>query len=89
MGFECTNKAMALSALETIADGLEGMKKTALLAVREWVFQNTFRIPETYEDRKRLITELKEKGRNLMTEAERIEEVRFFLDGIPHVLEVK
>jgi hypothetical protein len=31
--FEVTNRAMALSALETIANSLGGMKKTALLAV--------------------------------------------------------
>jgi hypothetical protein len=83
------NRAIALSVLETIANSLEGMKKTALLAVQEWVFQNTFKIPDGHEDRERLITELKENDRNLMTKAERIEEARFFLDGIPHVLEVK
>jgi hypothetical protein len=87
--FECTSRAIALSALETTANSLEGMKKTALLAVRKWVLQNTFKIPDVHEDRKRLITELKEEGRNLMTEEQRIEEARFFLDGIPHVLEVR
>jgi hypothetical protein len=80
--FECTNRAMSLSALETIANSLEGMKKTALLAVREWVLQNTFQMPDGYEDRKRRITELMEERRDCMTEEQRIEEARFYLDGI-------
>ena len=86
--FECTNRAMALSALETIASSMDGMKKTALLAVREWVSQTTIEIPDTYEELVRLVDELNEKERHLMTEEQRIEKARFFLDGIPHVLEV-
>jgi len=87
--FECTSRAMALSALETTANSLEGMKKTALLAVREWVLQNTFKIPDVHEDLERRITELMKERRDCMTEEQRIEEARFFLDGIPHVLEVR
>jgi hypothetical protein len=87
--FECRNKAMALAALEAIANSLGGVEKTALLAVREWVLRNSLKIPEPYEERKRLCAELMENRRSLMTEEERIGEARFFLDGLPYTLEVK
>jgi hypothetical protein len=80
--FECKSGAMALSVLETIANSLEGVKRNALLACRQWVSKNTYPIPEDYEERKRLYTELMEERRNLMTKEERIKEAQFYLDGI-------
>jgi hypothetical protein len=85
--FECTNRAMALSVLETTANSLEGIKKTALLAVREWVFQNTFKMPKTVEERQARIKELMRERRNRMASRERREEAAFFLEGLEGGLE--
>jgi hypothetical protein len=87
--FECKDLAMALSVLDTMADGLDGVKKNALLAVRKWVLRNSFEIPRGYEERKNLRAELSERRRELMTKEGRIEEARFLLDGLPYTLEVR
>jgi hypothetical protein len=42
MGFECTNRAMALTALDTIAAGsMKGPQRDAVMAVKAWVQENT------------------------------------------------
>jgi hypothetical protein len=38
--FECTNKAMALTALDTIAASMKGTQREAVLAVKAWVQEN-------------------------------------------------
>jgi hypothetical protein len=80
--FKCKNLAMTLSVLDTIADSLDGVKKTALLAAREWVSEHSFKMPDSHEEREKLIAELMEERRNLMTKEERIEGACFFLNGL-------
>lgn len=41
MDFECTSKAMALTALDTIAASMKGAQREAVLAVKAWVRENT------------------------------------------------
>jgi hypothetical protein len=58
------------------------LEKIARLTRRK----NTPEIPETFEERQRLIQQLEEKERHLMGEEERVQKARFFLEGLPYVV---
>lgn len=40
MAIECKSKGAALTALETIAESLQGIQREALLAVKSWIQKN-------------------------------------------------
>jgi hypothetical protein len=58
------------------------LEKIARLTRRK----NTLKIPETFEERLRLIQQLEEKERHLMDEEARVQKARFFLEGLPYVV---
>jgi hypothetical protein len=65
--FECKNKAVALTVLDTIAASMKGTRRTALFAVRKWVDENVPPEPDQ-ETRERIMrifegSEWEQKGR--------------------------
>jgi hypothetical protein len=58
------------------------LEKIARLTRRK----NTLEIPETFEERQRLIQQLEEKERHLMDEETRVQKARFFLEGLPYTV---
>jgi hypothetical protein len=65
--FECKNKTIALTVLDTIAASMKGTQRTALFAVRKWVDKNV--PPEPDQETREMVmrifegSEWEQKGR--------------------------
>ena len=80
----CKNKNTAISILETIMERIESdTQREALKAVAEWIRERDFgNIPNTPDERRALVLEIKTGMRNCMSDKERREEAAFYLEGI-------
>ena len=83
----CKNKGTAIQIIKTIAENMkDGMQKTALQSVAEWVQETVLDIPEDPDKRRalalKLETNIRNGRRDRMSYAERRAEADFFLEGI-------